>query len=143
MEKVCRIVVIDGQGGGIGRMLVEEIKKRLPNAIVTAVGTNGAATAAMMKGGADEAATGENAVVTASRNADFIAGPVGIISADAMIGEVTKKMAVAVGRSAAKKILIPVNRCQIAVAGVRGGGPAEFVAEAVSLMKQEFDCGKG
>ena len=112
------ILIIDGQGGGIGKQLTAAIKSRHPEAAVTAVGTNSAATAAMLKAGADRAATGENAVIVCCRQTDVIIGPVGIAIADAMLGEITPSMAAAVGQSRAKKILIPVNLCDNIIVGV-------------------------
>ena len=112
-----KIVVIDGQGGNIGKRIVEEIKSKGIQCEVLAIGTNSTATALMMKGGADIGATGENPVVLASRDADVIIGPIGIIMADSMYGESTPKMAEAVGASKARKILIPINKC-VVVAGV-------------------------
>ena len=112
-----KIVVIDGQGGNIGRRIVEEIKTRMLQCEVMAIGTNSTATALMMKGGADIGATGENPVVLASRDADVIIGPIGIILADSMYGEITPKMAESIGASKARKILIPINKC-VVVAGV-------------------------
>lgn len=112
------ILIIDAQGGGIGRQLVAAIKKRFPGQTVTAVGTNSAAASAMLKAGADQAATGENAVVVCCRNADLIIGPVGIVIADSLLGEITPAMAVAVGQSRAKRILIPVNQCDNYIVGV-------------------------
>ena len=112
-----KVVVIDGQGGNIGKRIVEEIKANGIQSEVMAIGTNSTATAAMMKGGADIGATGENPVVLASRDADIIIGPIGIIMADSMYGEITPKMAESVGASKARKILIPINKCVI-VAGV-------------------------
>ena len=112
-----KIVVIDGQGGNIGKRVVEEIKANGIQSEVMAIGTNSTATAAMMKGGADIGATGENPVVLASRDADIIIGPIGIIMADSMYGEITPKMAESVGASKARKILIPINKC-VTVAGV-------------------------
>lgn len=113
-----KILVIDAQGGGIGKQLVSAIKENVPNAVVTAVGTNTAATAAMLKAGADNAATGENAVVVNSRRVDVIVGPIGIVIADAMLGEITCRMANAVAQSDAKRILIPINHCDNIVVGV-------------------------
>ena len=113
-----KILIIDAQGGGIGKQLIAEIKKNIPGADITAVGTNTVATSAMLKAGADRAATGENAVVVNSRRADVIIGPVGIVIADAMLGEITPKMANAVAQSDAKRILIPVNHCDNIVVGV-------------------------
>ena len=112
-----KIVVIDGQGGNIGRRIVEEIKTRMLQCEVMAIGTNSTATALMMKGGADMGATGENPVVLASRDADVIIGPIGIILADSMYGEITPKMAESIGASKARKILIRINKC-VTVAGV-------------------------
>ena len=103
------ILVIDAQGGGIGRQLVSAIKESIPDAVVTAVGTNVMATSAMLKAGADKAATGENAVVVNSKRADVIVGPIGIVIADALLGEITPLMAKAVAQSSAKRILIPVK----------------------------------
>ena len=105
------ILVMDAQGGGIGKQVVTAVRTRFPDVTITAVGTNAAATTAMLRAGADEGATGENAAVVCCRRADVIIGPVGIVIADAMLGEVTPRMAVAVGQSAAKRILIPVNHC--------------------------------
>lgn len=111
------ILIIDAQGGGIGRQLVAAIRENLPEAEITAVGTNTAATAAMLKAGAHHGATGENAVVVGCRRADVIIGPVGIVIADALYGEVTPAMALAIGQSAAKRILIPVNHCDNVIIG--------------------------
>ena len=112
-----KVVVIDGQGGNIGKRIVEEIKASGIQSEVMVIGTNSTATATMMKGGADIGATGENPVVLASRDADIIIGPIGIIMADSMYGEITPKMAESVGASKARKILIPINKC-VTVAGV-------------------------
>lgn len=131
-----KILIIDGQGGRLGRLLAEKIKSepRLEGAQLYAVGTNSIATAAMLKSGADHGATGENPAIVISRNADYIIGPVGILCADALLGEVTEAMAAAIGRSPAKKILIPVNRCGILVAGVSDMGLSELAEEAVKLI---------
>lgn len=112
------ILIIDGQGGGLGRQLVAAAKKAVPQAVVTAVGTNSAAAAAMRKAGADRAATGENAVAVGCRRADVIMGPLGIVMADALLGEITPAMALAVAQSRARRILVPVNRCDTLVVGV-------------------------
>ena len=126
------ILVIDAQGGGMGRMLVEGLKRALPEQPVTAVGTNALATAAMLKAGADQAATGENAIRVCAAKADIILAPIGMVLADAMLGEVTAEMAVAVGRSPAHKILLPVARCQTSVVGVVKMTMAEAVEKAVA-----------
>lgn len=132
-----RIVIVDGQGGGIGKALVAGIRSRCEKAEITAVGTNSAATLAMQKAGADKAATGENAVVVACRKADVIVGPVGIVVADALIGEVTPKMAAAIGASSAKKILIPVNMCETIVVGVADTAVSNLVQLAVAQIEKE------
>ena len=113
-----RILVIDGQGGRIGREVIERIKAEGIDCDIPAVGTNSTATAAMLKGGADRAATGENAVRVNVRRADIIIGPIAIVIADALLGEITPDMAVAVGQSPAQKLLIPVNHCDNTVIGV-------------------------
>ena len=113
-----KVLVIDAQGGGIGKQVVAAIKHKQPHIEITAVGTNSTATTAMLKAGADHAATGENAVVVGCRTADVIIGPIGIVIADAMFGEVTPTMAVAVGQSRAKRLLIPVNRCDNTIVGI-------------------------
>ena len=112
------ILVVDGQGGRIGQQLARAILARFPEAQVHGVGTNSMATAALIKGGAAQAATGENALKVACRTADVILGPVGIVIADALLGEISPAMAAAVGQSRAKKILVPMNQCDIYVAGV-------------------------
>ncbi len=126
------VLVIDGQGGGIGRLLVSEIKEEYPEITVMAVGTNTIATTAMLKAGADFAATGENAVCVACRKADVITGPIGIVIADALLGEITPKMAVAVGQSNARRVLVPVNHCDNIVVGVPEASAAKFVPAAVA-----------
>ena len=130
------IVVIDAQGGGLGRQLVAEIRQRYPSVTVTAVGTNSAATAAMLKAGASQGATGENAVVVNCRSADVIIGPIGIVIADSMLGEITERMATAVGRSSARRILLPMNRCDTIVAGVSSKGTAALVGDAMRCLKE-------
>ena len=127
-----KIVVIDAQGGGMGRMLVEGLKRALPEQPVIAVGTNALATSAMLKGGADQAATGENAIRVCAATADIILAPIGMVLADAMLGEVTAEMAVAIGSSPAYKILLPVSRCQTSVVGVTKMTMAEAVERAVA-----------
>ena len=129
------ILVIDGQGGGLGRQLVAAVKKAVPQAVVTAIGTNSAATSAMLKAGADRAATGENAVVVNCRNADIIVGPIGIVIADALLGEITPAMATAVCQSSATRVLIPVNHCENYIVGVPDQPIGSLVAAAVQKVK--------
>ncbi|MBP5161600.1 MAG: DUF3842 family protein [Spirochaetales bacterium] len=128
-----RIVVIDGQGGKIGKAVIEQIRLSGKQCEITAIGTNSVATLAMLKAGADMGATGENPVVIASRDAGVIVGPIGIIAADSMLGEITPKMAEAVGQSRARKILVPVNKC-FEVAGVREMSLSDYVGLAVELI---------
>ena len=133
-----KIVVIDGQGGRLGRLLVEGVKARLPQAQVYALGTNAVATAAMLKAGADFGATGENPVIRGAGDADGILGPMGIVVANAILGEVTPAMAEAVGSSRAKKFLIPMNSCGVLVAGVEEQPLPAYVAQAVEALAAEL-----
>ena len=130
------ILVMDAQGGGIGKQVVTAVRTRFPDVTITAVGTNAAATTAMLRAGADEGATGENAAVVCCRRADVIIGPVGIVIADALLGEVTPRMAVAVGQSAAKRILIPVNHCANFIAGVADLSVGRFVDSVVAELEK-------
>ena len=133
-----RILVIDAQGGGIGKQVVTALKRELPQAEITAVGTNCMATTAMLKAGADHAATGENAVIVGCRSADVIIGPVGIVIADAMYGEVTPAMSVAVGQSSAERLLIPVNYCNNHIVGVSDMSVGKLIDEVVKEIKAKF-----
>ena len=130
------ILVMDAQGGGIGKQVVTAVRTRFPDVTITAVGTNAAATTAMLRAGANEGATGENAAVVCCRRADVIIGPVGIVIADAMLGEVTPRMAVAVGQSAAKRILIPVNHCANFIAGVADMSVGRLVDSVVTELEK-------
>ena len=129
-----KILVIDGQGGRMGKALVETLRRRGFSGEILAVGTNSAATAAMLKAGADEGATGENPVVVASRRADVILGPMGIIAANSLLGEITPAMALAVSESEACKVLVPVNRCRIRVAGVQEMSLGDYTERAVDTV---------
>lgn len=130
------IVVIDGQGGKMGRRIIEELLSLNPNVEITAVGTNSTATAAMLKGGAVKAATGENAIVVACRKADIIAGPIGIIATDALMGEITEKAASAVGASDALKVLVPVSKCGIQIAGQAKSSASALISDAARLIAE-------
>lgn len=130
------ILVIDAQGGGIGRLLVTAILQNFPDAELIVVGTNTAATAAMLKAGAHSAATGENAVIVGCRKADIIVGPIGIVIADAMLGEVTPKMALAVAQSRARRVLIPFSHCDNLIVGVESGNTSQLVAGAVEKIRE-------
>lgn len=130
------ILIIDAQGGGIGRQLVSAVKQNIPTAFVLAIGTNSAATAAMLKAGADRAATGENAVIVGCRKADIIVGPLGIVIADSLYGEITPKMAVAVAQSNAKRILIPFERCDHIIVGITDFNIGKLLKGAVSEIQK-------
>jgi len=131
-----KVLVIDAQGGGIGKQIVASIKKSYPQVEVTAVGTNSTATAVMLKAGADHGATGENPVVVACRKADVIIGPVGIVIADALCGEITPKMSVAIGQSSAKKLLIPVNHCDNLIIGVEDLNISKMIAGVLNEIEK-------
>ena len=131
-------VVVDGQGGGMGRGLVEAIKKKWPQLHVRAVGTNSLATAAMLRSGADDGATGENAVVFNARQADLLLGPIGILTPNGLLGEVSPAMAEAVGASEAVKILLPSQRCSIRLA-VGDPQPLQYyLDQALRLLEEEL-----
>ena len=129
----ANVLVIDGQGGGLGRQLVAAIAAVCPEAELSAVGTNSLAANAMLKAGAARAATGENAVVVNCRHADVIVGPIGIVIADALLGEITPAMAAAVCQSGAKRVLVPINHCENYVVGV----PEQPVSQLVSAAAQK------
>ena len=129
-----KIVVIDGQGGKIGCLLVSRLKAEAKSGEIYAIGSNSIAAAAMLKAGADYGASGENPVVVNCRDADVIAGPVGILAADSLLGEITPAMAVAVGQSPAQKVLLPVNRCSLHIAGARELSVAELIEAAVQQV---------
>ena len=130
------IYVIDGQSGRMGQLFIERVKAALPDCTLYAVGTNAIATAAMIKAGADKGATGENPILVACRNADIIVGPIGILSADSLMGEITPAMAVAIGQSSAKKLLLPVNQCSNVVVGVPAMSLNRLMDEAVATLKE-------
>ncbi len=130
------ILVVDGQGGGIGRQLVENIKKTFPSVTVTAVGTNALATQAMMKAGADHAATGENSVIVCSRTADVIMGPIGIVIADSLWGEITPAMAVAIGQSRAVRILLPMSQCSNLIAGAGDISASSLIQHSLNELRR-------
>ncbi len=130
------ILVMDGQGGGIGRALVEGLRQALPEADITCVGTNAAATAAMLRAGASQAATGENAAVYNMKYADVVLGPIGILLANGLLGEVTPRMAAAIGECDALKILIPVHKCRVEIAGLADYPVGQFIASAVEKVQR-------
>lgn len=144
-----KIAVIDGQGGGIGKALVEAIKssqlmeKIKPESVeIYAFGTNALATSLMIKAGAQFGATGENSILVNASKMDYIMGPIGIISANALLGELTPKMAEAISSASADKILIPIHRCNIKVAGVLSKPLSAYVEDAIEYLisECESDC---
>ena len=128
------IIIIDGQGGQLGAQLIKEITAQFPNKRITAIGTNAVATAAMLKAGAKNAATGENPVIVACRKADVIIGPIGIVIADSLLGEVTEPMALAIAKADAVRILIPLNKCENLVAGVPNLNTGALIADAITKL---------
>lgn len=131
-----KIVVIDGQGGRLGQLICESITKEKIECDLLAVGTNSIATSAMIKAGAKQGATGENPVVVACRDADVIIGPIGIVVADALLGEITPTMAIAVGQSKALKLLLPVSHCNNQVVGARSLSMNEMVVQTIADLKE-------
>ena len=131
-----KILVVDGQGGGVGRQLAVQIKQAFPDVQLMAVGTNTIATSAMMKGGADTAATGENAVLVAARKADVILGPLGIVVADSLGGEITPAMANAVAQSGAKRILLPFKNCDNVIVGVSDYALTGLIQQAIEELRK-------
>ena len=129
-----RVLIVDGQGGRLGKQLVKEVLERFPQVELMAVGTNSVATEQMLKAGAQRAATGENAVVVACRKADVILGPMGIVIADALMGEVTPEMAKAVGQSEGVRILLPSDKCSTLVAGVADTGMTALIRDAMDKL---------
>ena len=130
------ILVIDGMGGGMGKAIIEHLKNELPDAEITAAGTNSAATSAMLKAGANYGATGENAVIFNCTRPDFIIGVIGIIFANSMHGEISPKMAEAVSSSPGHKILLPIDKCNVTVLGVSGLQIQSYIGEIAKKIKE-------
>lgn len=134
MENTMKLVIIDGQGGSLGKALVEAIRKVHPTLEILAIGTNGMAASAMLRSGASATATGENPVVVAARDADIIIGPLGLIAADSLHGEITPVMASAISQSRAHKILIPISKCNISIVGKQELPLGEMIALVVEEL---------
>ena len=130
-----KITIIDGQGGKLGKTIVEQLKKMHPEQELYAIGTNCLATAAMLKAGADYGATGENPCIVNAQDSDIIVGPVGIVVANALLGEITPSIATAIGASKAYKILVPTNRCNHYVVGCSEVG----IGENIRLVCEKVD----
>lgn len=134
-----RIAVVDGQGGGIGKNLVEKIRQAFgSSAEIIALGTNALATSVMIRAGADEGASGENAILVNASRVDFIVGSVGIISANAMLGELTPLMARAISESPAAKILIPLNRCHLHIVGTHNGPLPQYIDDVIAFLTAQI-----
>lgn len=131
-----KVVVVDGQGGKMGAALVAQLKSELSRCEIIAVGTNSAATASMLKAGADAAATGENPVIVCAADANIITGPIGIVNANALLGEITPKMAAAISESRALKVLLPVSKCSLMVVGVKEMTLSEYVRMAAEKIDE-------
>ena len=131
-----KVVIIDGQGGRLGQLLAEAIVKEKLDCDLLAIGTNSIATSAMMRGGAKQGATGENPVIVACRDADVIIGPIGIISADSLLGEITPQIAIAIGQSRAIKLLLPVSHCNNQIIGIKQLTMNEMVKATVDRLKE-------
>ncbi|MDD3920077.1 MAG: DUF3842 family protein [Eubacteriales bacterium] len=129
-----KVLVIDGQGGGVGKALVTALHTRVPGLELIALGTNAAATAAMLRAGALQAATGESAIRYQCQTADVIVGVIGIMHANALLGEISPAIAAAVSRSQAQKVLIPLDRCGVHIAGVARKPLDELIAEAADMV---------
>ncbi|MDD3429023.1 MAG: DUF3842 family protein [Oscillospiraceae bacterium] len=129
------VLVLDGQGGGVGRALVEKLVAAQLDCRIVGVGTNAMATNAMLKAGA-LGATGENAAIVNARKADIIVGPMGIVLANSMMGEVSPAMAAAVGGADAARVLIPITQCSTYVAGISDKTLSSFIEDAVEKIKQ-------
>ena len=132
-----KIVIIDGQGGRMGRSVIEQLKKSYPDLELYAIGTNSIATSAMIKAGASHAATGENPAIVNSQDADIIIGPIGIVMANSLLGEITPAMATAIGSSKAYKILIPVNRCNHYIVGCQNNTLSDYINMACEEVGKE------
>jgi len=130
------LLVIDGQGGQLGAQLIKLLRENFKDVEIIAVGVNAIATSSMLKAGADKAATGENSVIVACRKADVIIGPIGIVIADSLLGEITPQMAVAVGQADAVRILLPVNKCDNLVAGISDLSMATILNDVISKIKE-------
>ena len=129
---MIRIAVVDGQGGGIGKAVVERIKSAdIKGVEILALGTNATATGQMLRAGADEGATGENAIVHNMKEVDIVVGVIAVLAANSMLGELTPSMVEAIGGSKAFKVLLPINRCGIHVVGVKDTNLSLLLDEAV------------
>ena len=134
------VMIMDGQGGGIGAAIIKGIREKISEDLeILALGTNSIATSRMMKAGANRGATGENAILYTSPKVDFIIGPLAIIMPNAMMGEVTPGMAKAVSSSEAKKILIPLIQERVEIVGIAGEPLPHLVDQVVGILKEMYN----
>jgi len=134
-----KVMVMDGQGGGIGATLIKGLRETMGNDLeILALGTNSIATSRMMKAGANKGATGENAIVRTSRSVDFIIGPLAVLMANTMMGEVTPGMAEAVSSSPARKVIIPLTQERVRVVGLTDEPLPHLVDQVVKLIEEEY-----
>ncbi len=134
--KDMKIAVVDGQGGGIGKAVVEEVRKAFPDLYILALGTNALATGQMLKAGATEGATGENAIIHNMEHVDVVIGVVGILCANSMMGELSPAMAQAIGGSHTHKVLLPINRCHIHVVSVAETGLSRHIRNVIDELRE-------
>lgn len=130
------VLVVDGQGGQLGGQLIRMLKENFKDIKIMAVGTNATATSSMLKAGAEQAATGENPLIVACRKADVIIGPIGIVIADSLLGEITPQMAITVGQAEAVRILLPINKCDNLVAGITDVSTAKILEDVILKVKE-------
>lgn len=129
-------MVMDGQGGGIGRAIIKRLREAFGEEVeILALGTNSVATSQMMKAGANRGATGENAIMRTAPEADIITGPLAIIMANSMMGEVTPRMSEAISSSKALKILIPMTQERIEIVGVSGEPLPHLIDQVIETIK--------
>ena len=136
------VAVVDGQGDGIGRAIVEKVKAAMPQLRVIALGTNSAATGQMLRAGADDGATGENAIIHNMQHVDVVVGVIGILSANSMMGELSPAMAAAIGGSHTYKVLLPINRCHIHVVSVEEAPLGKHIDHAVDAIRAYIEDGE-
>ncbi len=135
-----RLAIVDGQGGGIGATIIKGLRQVIGQDIeILALGTNSTATSRMMKAGANRGATGENAIVTTCKKVDLIIGPISIIMADSMMGELTPAMASAISSSEARKILLPLSQENVILVGASGEPLPHLVQEAIGRIKEMWE----
>lgn len=132
-----RVAVVDGQGGGIGKHITEKIRKGMgPKVDIVALGTNSVATSLMLKAGANEGATGKNAIIQSVDDVDVVVGSLSILVANSMLGEVTPEIAVAIGSCKATKVLLPLGRNRVEVMGVQKEPLPHLIENLVKHLKK-------